>query len=182
MLDEGDDSPVIGINKPLLEAYNAMWDAGRALEQADPRAAIPHMRVALAAIERARAASRLYLRGKPPTVILDLARIRLAGKDTGVTNSRSARRALPPGAAAREARLLAAAELATGDPSAAHDSVAVLRLESLADAPEFARALATVVEGLRNGGEITDAFVRARRVLGGVTRGPNAVWSRGGPP
>ena len=182
MLDEGDDSPVIGINKPLLEAYNAMWDAGRALEQADPRAAIPHMRVALAAIERARAASRLYLRGKPPTVILDLARIRLAGKDTGVTNSRSARRALPPGAAAREARLLAAAELATGDPSAAHDSVAVLRLESLADAPEFARALATVVEGLRNGGEITDVFVRARRVLGGVTRGPNAVWSRGGPP
>ncbi len=182
MIEEGDDSPVIGINKPLLEAYNAMWDAGRALELSDTRGAIPHMRVALAAIERARAASRLYLRGKPPVVILDLDKIRLAGKDTGSTNVRSLRTAIPPRARAREARLLSAALLALTDAGAARDSVAVMRLESLADAPEFANALGEVVERLRTGGDGTDAFVRARRVLGGVSRAPDAAWSRVGPP
>ena len=65
VLEEGDDSPVIAINQPLLEAYNAMWDAGRALEQGDPRAAIPHMRLALAAIERA-GWQRLLELGAPP--------------------------------------------------------------------------------------------------------------------
>lgn len=185
MLEEGDDSPVIAINKPLLEAYNAMWDAGRALEQSDPHAAIPFMRIALEAIERARAASRLYLRGKPPAVILDLAKIRLAGKDTGSVNSRTARDMLPPTAAAREGRLLAAARLTLRDASAARDSLALLRLESLSDAPAFADALAALLTLYRADSaavDLTDAFVRARRVLGGITRVPDANWSRGGPP
>ena len=76
-LAEGNDGPVVAINRPLLEAYNHMWDAGRALEQADPDGALAPMRRALAAIEQARAAERLYLRGRPPTVIVDVARARL---------------------------------------------------------------------------------------------------------
>jgi hypothetical protein len=180
MLEEGEDSPVIGINKPLLEAYNAMWDAGRALELADVKGAIPHMRIALAAIERARAASRLYLRGKPPAVILDLAKIRLAGKDTGITNMRGYRAALSPRAQLREGRLLGAASLAAHDAAAARDSIAVLRLESVGDMPDFATALGAILDALRSGGDVTASFVRARRVLGGVQRTPNAAWSRGG--
>ncbi len=182
MLEEGDDSPVIGINTPLLEAYNAMWDAGRALELSDTKGAIPHMRVALAAIERARAASRLYLRGMPPVVILDLDKIRLAGKDTGATNVRSMRAAVLPRSKVREARLLAAASMARTDAPAARDSVAVLRVESLGDAPGFASALVEVIERLRAGGDATEAFVRARRVLGGMSRANDAAWSRVGPP
>lgn len=182
MLEEGDDSPVIGINKPLLEAYNAMWDAGRALELGDRKGAIPHMRVALAAIERARAASRLYLRGKPPVVILDLAKIRLAGKDTGVTNLRTVRAVQSGKSREREARLLRAAALATTNVQSAHDSIAVLRLESVGDAPDFANALAAVVDALKRGGDVTAEFVRARRVLGGVTRASGTEWSRVGPP
>ena len=182
MLEEGDDSPVIGINKPLLEAYNAMWDAGRALELGDRKVAIPHMRVALAAIERARAASRLYLRGKPPVVILDLAKIRLAGKDTGITNVRSVRAVQSSTARGREARLLRAAALAVTDALSARDSIAVLRLESVGEAPEFANALASVVTALKRGGDATDEFVRARRVLGGVTRASGTGWSRVSPP
>ena len=182
MLEEGDDSPVIGINKPLLEAYNAMWDAGRALELGDRKGAIPHMRIALAAIERARAASRLYLRGKPPVVILDLAKIRLAGKDTGITNLRSVRVVQSSKSRDREARLLRAAMLAITDARSAHDSIAVLRLESVGDSPDFAAALASVVETLKRGGDATAEFVRARRVLGGVTRGASTDWSRVSPP
>ncbi|WP_310571558.1 DUF4175 family protein [Gemmatimonas sp.] len=181
VLEEGDDSPVIAINQPLLEAYNAMWDAGRALEQGEPKAAIPHMRLALAAIERARSAERLYLRGKPPTVIIDIAKVRLAGKDTGVTNLRRSREALPPREARRAVRLVAAAQLVLTDASAARDSLAVLRVEALGDSPAFAAAVGAVLEVLGREGDVTEAFIRARRVLGGVVRTEAGTWSRGVP-
>lgn len=179
-LDEGDDSPIIAVNKPLLEAYNAMWDAGRALEQAEPKAAIPHMKIALAAIERARAASRLYLRGKPPVVIVDLAKVRLTGKDTGSTNLRSQRTALSLADAARERRLLVAVSLLPRDATAGRDSLAVLRLESVADAPLFAQALDASLEALRGGRDVTPSLLRARRALGGVARVQPGTWSRSG--
>ncbi len=179
---EGEDSPVVAINKPLLEAYNAMWDAGRALEQADTKGAIPHMKIALAAIERSRAASRLYLRGKSPTVIVDIAKVRLAGRDTGSTNLRTARGTLSSKSSAREARLLAAAVLAVHNASDARDSIAVMRLESVSDAPDFARALDVLLEQLRRGGDATEPFVHARRVLGGIAREHGSVWSRASPP
>lgn len=188
MLAEGDDAPVIAINKPLLEAYNAMWDAGRALEQSELRGAIPFMRIALDAIERARAAQRLYLRGRPPTVIIDLAKVRLVGKDTGQPGTRLTRPALPPTMQAREARLLRAAAQVERDPLAARDSLAILRLESLADQPMFAGALALVMDAINTsmdsgaGVDITAPFLRARQLLGGVERVPLSTWSRGGPP
>lgn len=181
LLEEGNDSPVIAINQPLLEAYNAMWDAGRELEQGDPGAAIPHMRLALAAIERARSAERLYLRGKPPTVIIDIAKVRLAGKDTGTTNLRQKREAFPPREARRAARLVAAAQLVAVDASAARDSLAVLRVEALGDSPIFAATVGAILNALSSGGDATEAFVRARRVLGGVVRTEAGGWSRGAP-
>jgi hypothetical protein len=67
---------VLAVNKPLLEAYNHMWDAGRALEIAEPRQALAPMRKAIAALQRARAAERIYLRGRPPTVVVDLNKVR----------------------------------------------------------------------------------------------------------
>lgn len=184
MLQEGDDAPVIAINTPLLEAYNAMWDAGRALEQSDTRAAIPFMRVALEAIERARAASRLYLRGRPPNVIIDVSKVRLVGKDTGAPVDRLARAALPRVSAEREGRLLRAATLATSRPSAARDSLALLRVDALGDAPAFAAALSALLEQMSREEQvdITASFANARRVLGGVQRLPASTWSRGGPP
>lgn len=196
MLEEGDDSPVLAINKPLLEAYNAMWDAGRALEQSDTRGAIPFMRLALAAIERARSAQRLYLRGRPPTVIVDINKVRMTGKDTGTSTVRPVRPALPNFMAAKEARLLRAGALLQRDVFAARDSFAVLRLESLQDAPVFALALASLVHSIdsatpRNSAatsavappvDLTGALLHARRVLGTMNRIPPGVWSRGGPP
>lgn len=182
MLEEGGDGPVIAINKPLLEAYNAMWDAGRALEQGDPHAAIPPMQRALAAIEAARAASRLYLRGRPPQVIVDIAKVRLTGKDTGRVVTRSAREAIVDGTSMLDARLVRAAQLAPRDAIAARDSLILLRLDALTQAPPFAAALDRTLAQLARGGDATGAFVEARRVLGVVTRTPATPWSRGGPP
>lgn len=176
--EEG-DSPIVAINKPLLEAFNAMWDAASALEIAEPKAAVPHMKLALAAIERARSAERIYLRGKPPVAIVDIAKIRLVGKDTGVVNTRGARDAISPREAQRETRLLAAALLLTRHANAGRDSLALLRLESLTDAPRLAAALNDVLEVVRRGGDATAALIRARRMIGIVARSDSLSTWRG---
>ena len=139
---EAAEAPVTAINRPLLEAYNAMWDAGRALEIGEPRRALAPMRRAIAALERARAAERIYLRGRPAAVVVDLAKVRGAGHVAGDTLHPAARDATPgaaalypsldPAARARAAALdRALVLLARGTPAvraAAVDSLALLRV------------------------------------------------------
>jgi hypothetical protein len=176
---EGDETPVIAINRPLLEAYNAMWEAGRSLEQGETGRALPPMRRALAAIQRARQAERIYLRGKPPAVVVDLGRVRLTGKDHGATSTRLPRAPTDPAAAHRAERLAAAIELATRSPAAAIDSIVLLRVESLDAAPQLAAALADALGAMRNGRDATGLLQRARRIADGTVResGRLGAWS-----
>lgn len=164
----GDETPVVAVNRPLLEAYNAMWDAGRELDIGEPDDALPHMRAALEAIQRARTAERIYLRGRAPAVIVDLARVRLAGKRDGIDPAA----VRPPDDARaagvrRTARFAAALErLAAGDAAGA-DTLALLRLDALEDAPALATAIGEAIDALRAGRDATDALVRVRRLLAG---------------
>ena len=175
---EGDETPVVAINRPLLEAYNAMWEASRELDQGETGRALPPMRRALEAIQRARQAERIYLRGKAPAVVVDLARVRLTGKETGSPSVRVARPPADPAAARRAERLAAAIELASRTPAAAIDSLVLLRIESLDAAPSLAAAVADAIEALRGGNDATALLARARRVAeGGVRRGAVGAWS-----
>jgi hypothetical protein len=175
---EGDETPVVAINRPLLEAYNAMWEASRELDQGETARALPPMRRALEAIQRARQAERIYLRGKAPAVVVDLARVRLTGKETGAPTTRVPRPPLDPAAARRAERLAAAVELASRNPGAAIDSLVLLRVESLDAAPALAVALADVLEALRGQRDATALLARARRVAeGGVRTGAVGAWS-----
>ena len=176
---EGDETPIVAINRPLLEAYNAMWEASRELDQGETARALPPMRRALAAIQRARQAERIYLRGKAPAVVVDLARVRLTGKETGLPSTRSPRAAADPAAAARLERLATAIVLAASAPPAAIDSLVLLRVESLEAAPALAAAIADALDAMRNGRDATSLLSRARRVAdGGVRRsGPLRAWS-----
>ena len=120
---EGDETPVVAVNRPLLEAYNAMWDASRSLEVGEPGAALPPMRAALAAIQRARNAERLYLRGKAPIVIVDIAKVRLAGKrDDAASSPRAPRAALDSSSERRAQRFDGAINMLVSNPAAAIDS------------------------------------------------------------
>ncbi|HEY2850360.1 MAG TPA: DUF4175 family protein, partial [Gemmatimonadaceae bacterium] len=74
-----DETPVIATNRPLLEAYNAMWSASSELEIGEPGKAIPFMKKALDALQAARSAERIYLRGKTQAVVVDIERVRLQG-------------------------------------------------------------------------------------------------------
>ena len=44
---------------------------------------------------------------------------------------------------------------------------------------DFAAAVGAVLDALGRGGNVTEEFVRARRVLGGVVRTDAGAWSRG---
>jgi hypothetical protein len=165
------ESPVVAINRPLLEAYNAMWEAGRWLEIGEPDDALPHMRAALAAIERARQAERVYLRGRPPTQVVDLRQVRLAGDRAGAASSRRLP-AAPLGAErGRLARRLDAALARAGVSAAeAADSLLLLRLEALGRFPAFVAQAGRAAAALRAGHGATAELLRAREALLGEPR------------
>ncbi len=177
---EGGESPVVHINRPLLEAYNAMWEAGRELDGGEPGRALPHMRAALAAIQRARQAERIYLRGRPPSIVVDLAKVRLTGKlDRVGAAPRMPRASVDPAAARRVTRFDAALRLANADRAAAIDSLILLRVSALTSAPGLAASIADAVDALRGGRDATAALVRARRALLGEPRSVDSLpaWS-----
>ncbi|HEY6986036.1 MAG TPA: hypothetical protein VH375_08135, partial [Rhodanobacteraceae bacterium] len=138
---QGGESPVVAVNKPLLEAYNAMWDASLSLELGELDRALPHMRRALAAIQQARQAERLYLRGAQPSVVVDIGKVRMTGKEQGASSVRRPLTASDSAANARERRFARIVQTASRDPRAAADSLLLLRIDALGEAPAFAAAL-----------------------------------------
>ena len=184
---EAGESPVLAVNRPLLEAYNHMWDAGRALEIGEPRNALAPMRRAIAALQRARAAERIYLRGRPPTVVVDLARVRGAGKVSGDTLplvARTPRAPLDPAARARAAtldRALALIGRGGDDARAGADSLAVLRVRALGEAPALASALGDALTAIAAGKDATQPLTAARRAaLGAPSRATGvSAWTTG---
>ena len=185
---EGDEAeaPVTAVNKPLLEAYNAMWDAGRALEVGEPRRALAPMHRAIEALQRAHQAERLYLRGRPPAVVVDLAKVRGAGHVRGDTLHPAPRDPTPaplyapldPAARTRAAaldRALAALAGGTNARAAATDSLALLRVSALGNAPALAAALGDALTALAHGDDATAPLTRARR----AALGPATPAARG---
>lgn len=196
---EGDEAetPVTAVNRPLLEAYNAMWDAGRALEVGEPRRALAPMRRAIAALERARQAERIYLRGRPAAVVVDLAKVRGLGRVRGDTLRPAPRGAsageggasaaslyapLDPAARARAAGLDRALATLPRAPRAAADSLALLRVNALGAAPALAAALGEALDALARGADATLPLARARRAaLGPAERAAHGAggWAPG---
>jgi hypothetical protein len=177
---EGGESPVVAVNKPLLEAYNAMWDASTSLELGEPAKALPHMRRALAAIQKARQAERIYLRGTPPAVVVDIGKARLKGKDKGFASTRRALSSTDSAGRVRAERFGRIIELSTVNAQAAADSLLILRIDALADNPAFAAALSDAATAVKRGRGVdaSNALARARRTLSGasVTRDSLPRW------
>lgn len=174
---EGGESEVVATNKPLLEAYNAMWDASTHLEVGEPGKALPFMRRALAAIQKARSAERLYLRGRPPQVVIDVNKARLQGKDKGSSSKRRPFTAGDSATQARADRFVNIVELAAKNPAAATDSLLLLRIDALTDAPQFASALSDAATAMRRGksDDATNALARARRALAGAPAARDSI-------
>jgi hypothetical protein len=165
----------------LLAAFNALWEAVRFLQVAEPAPALPPMRVALKALDRARLANRLYLRGTPPKVIVDLKRVRLAGEEKGSSSTRTPRSFADSTRVRLSARFNAALELIEKDPARALTELALIRVDALSSLPIFAAALGEASDAIRAGRDATLPLLRARRALDGLPRATPGLspWSGG---
>jgi hypothetical protein len=154
-------------NPDLVTAYNALWQAVRSLQIAEPAPALPPMRVALRALDRARLANRLYLRGAPPKIIVDLKRVRLTGKEKGSHNTRSPRPFADSVRVRLSARFSAVLDLIDKQPARAMTELALMRVDALPSLPDFAAALGEATDAIRAGRDATLPLLRARRALDG---------------
>ena len=169
-------------NKDLKDAYDALWDAVRSLQIAEPRPALPPMRIALAALDRARLAQRFYLRGIPPKIVVDLQRVRLTGKEKGISNTRTPRSFADSARVRLSVRFNAALDLIEKRPASAMTELALMRVDALSSLPDFAAALGQASDAIRAGRDATLSLMRARRALDGPPQATPGLplWSGGG--
>lgn len=169
-------------NPDLTAAYNALWEAVRSLQVAEPAPALPPMRVALKALDRARLANRLYLRGRPPKIIVNLQRVRLTGEEKGISSSRTPRSFADSARARLSARFNAALDLIEKQPARAMTELALIRAEALSSLPDVAAALGEATDAIRAGRDATLPLLRARRALDGPPESTPGLpqWSGGG--
>jgi hypothetical protein len=166
-LEPSDDHDRAPENADLKVAYNALWEAVRSLQIAEPAPALPPMRVALVALDRARLANRLYLRGLPPKIIVDLARVRLKGEEKGGSSNRTPRSFADSARVRLSARFNAALDLIEKQPARAMTELALIRVEALSSLPTFAAAVGEATDAIRAGRDATLPLLRARRALDG---------------
>lgn len=167
-------------NPDLKAAYSALWQAVRSLNIAEPAPALPPMRVALAALDRARLANRLYLRGAPPKIVVNLERVRLTGKERGSSSVRTPRSFADSARVRLSERFYSMLELIEAEPARAMTELALMRVEALQALPDFASALGEVTNAIRGGRDATLALLRARRALNGPPDvRPLSSWSGG---
>jgi hypothetical protein len=125
------------------------------------------MRVALKALDRARLANRLYLRGAPPKIIVNLERVRLTGKEKGSSSTRTPRSFADSARVRLSARFAAVLDLIEKQPARAMTELALMRVEALPTFSDFAAALGAATDAIRAGRDATLPLLRARRALDG---------------
>lgn len=160
------ESEMQAINNPdLKQAYDALWDAVRSLRIAEPAVALPPMRIALKALDRARLAKRLYLRGAAPRIVVDVGHVRLTGKEHGESSVRT-----PQFVADSSRRFFArefqsALEMRATDPQQMLEALSLLRVRALQSSPGFAAELAKAIDLLEHKRPANEALSRARKAL-----------------
>jgi hypothetical protein len=176
---EPPDDITEGKHPDLVIAYNALWAAVRSLQIAEPAPALPPMREALKALDRVRLANRLYLRGMPPKVVVDIARVRMSGKEKGSANIRTPRTRADSARTGLERRFNDAVELIAGKPADAVRAFTMLQVEALSVSPQAASALGEAIAAFKNGTDATLPLIRARRALSGEPTGASGLpaWS-----
>ncbi len=160
--DGGKPTRIVGF---LRVAYDAMWEAVRELNIAETATALPPMRRALAALDSARRAERLYLRSQPPRISIDVDGVRLKGDEKGMDSERRPR---APAELLREEtprKLSAIIELARTDRTAAANSMNALRVELRSAWPAAADAMGRAAEAMRTGKSPDAHVLDARRAL-----------------
>ncbi|MGI8619360.1 MAG: hypothetical protein ACR2L6_09785 [Gemmatimonadaceae bacterium] len=165
------------VNPHLKTAYEEMWSASRELQIAEAAAALPFMRAAADALDRARLASRYYMRSGAARVVVDVPRVRLQGKENGSSGTRAPH---PAETILQDiARDFARAASLTSREVAANE-LSLVRVRALAELPELAAALEPLIDALRRGRDAGAAMAAARVELdrAEAVAWDGASWSR----
>ncbi len=176
----------------LDSALRAMTDAASELGAIAPRRALPLEQRAATMLDSARGlAPRVYMRSRPPRIVVDVGRVRLTGTEHPQPGPRArgpvpdvsadrwlARLAAPLAALARAgeegASSATAAESALGGPAALRaviDSLAVIRVDAMAPDPPLGAALGDLLTAIRDGRDARDALAHTRTVIGAGLEG-----------
>jgi hypothetical protein len=181
--EEGPGETMSDAERGLFDtAYAAMSDASVRLQSAEARAALPRELVALAALDTARQMERrLYLRGRPPTIIVNLARVRMTGNATGDPGLRMPQVA---GDSVRQRLVAELGAIVRGplEGGGVADSLTIMEASAMAVDPAAASALGDAVRALQTGHDPALALSRARRALAGPARveSGRVEWAGGG--
>lgn len=177
--DNEELEPQLAVNRDLRAAYDAMWDAERALMIADLPQALPAMRRAVAATDRARRANRLYLRGRPPTVVVNVPAVRLSGKEKGRSGTAATRSRADTARLRALAVLDATLRAASIGPAALADALVQAQVATASTNPAAAAALGAAALQARLGQDPSATLARARRLLLGAPAAgdPRVPWS-----
>jgi hypothetical protein len=121
----------------------------------------------------------LYLRGMPPKVVVDIARVRMTGKEKGTANVRTPRTPADSARAGLEQRFNEAVELISSKPAEAVRAFTLIQVEALSVSPQAASALGDAIAAFRKGSDATLPLIRARRALSGEPTGTPGLpaWS-----
>jgi hypothetical protein len=191
--DGGEGAVIPDWERALLDtASQALTDAETDLEIAQPDTALVPELVALRALDKARKAKRLYLRGAPPPIVVNIDRVRMTGTEKPDAGPRVSG-TVPDTAAARMAARFG---LAVDNLRASHgslrwqmgvDSLTMLRVAALPRAGAsgqagnlpLAEALNDALTALGAGADATPALRRARRAITGAPTavGTLSAWS-----
>jgi energy-converting hydrogenase Eha subunit B len=122
-------------------------------------------------VDKVEIGNRMYLRGRPPAIVVDVNAVRLRGTETPDVGIRTPGAALPT----EWARFMAAVEVLRRS-RAGVDSLAMMRVD--AASPSLDSALDDALAALHAGTDATPALVRARRAILGppTTSGALSVW------
>ncbi|HEV2132309.1 MAG TPA: hypothetical protein VGR27_14435, partial [Longimicrobiaceae bacterium] len=150
-----DEAPIIDVNRTLLQAYNAMFEAERFLQQGEPAAALPHQHVALRILQQMQEGERRYARGEVRVQPVDVAEARGTGKiDDAQPASRTAAPAAPSARPLLAEMERAVSALESRSPQELSLELSALAARLLADGaaePAAAALVSRAADALRSG-------------------------------
>jgi hypothetical protein len=165
-------------SQELMTARDELYQGADELFNAEPGNALPHLWNALREIQKFLFAKRYYLRGKTKPILVDLAKVRLTGKDTGNATGRTPRPEQGGLRLQMQRDFARARMLARSFPDSAADILLALQVTALSASPQLAGELAEAATAVRAHKDASAILDRVRRALDGkaTTRDSLPAW------
>jgi len=154
-------------NQFLTTALEELWGATRSLWTAETGRALPHLWKSLRAMQQFLFVRRYYIRGRLPEVLADVARVRLAGTDTGQASRRFPRERADTAARVFLRGYVNAVRMLRSAPDSSIERLMLMQVEALREYPIIAPALGAAVAAIREGRDPGPALQRVRDLLEG---------------